>query len=176
MQPTTRVCPFCGEPPGEGVFCAGCGRNLAAVERLPTRAEWEAPGAGQDRAPAPDVAARCGQAVLDVLAAADARGSTGAAAFPTGKPGVFRRPPEVRGWVVRPVDREDFEEPRRYEPGLVLAVDGRLHRLDSELRGWGQREFPRYEQTASPEPVTEPASERLLAELEAVRRTLAADG
>ena len=39
---TVRVCPFCGEPPGTGVFCAACGRNLAAVERLPTRAEWEA--------------------------------------------------------------------------------------------------------------------------------------
>ena len=42
MSADTRVCPFCGEPPGTGVFCAACGRNLATVEQLPTRAEWEA--------------------------------------------------------------------------------------------------------------------------------------
>ena len=172
MEPSTRVCPFCGEPPGEGVFCAACGRNLAAVERLPTRADWDAPAAAADRPPAAGLAERCAQTVLDVLAAAAEAGSTGAAAFPTGKPGMFRRAPELRGWVVRKVDREDFEEPRRYAPGLVLAVDGRFHRLDSELRGWGQREFPRYEHTVTPEPVDEPPSERLLAELQALRRTV----
>jgi formylglycine-generating enzyme required for sulfatase activity len=37
-----RVCPFCGNPPGAGVFCQACGRNLAAVERLPTAEEWAA--------------------------------------------------------------------------------------------------------------------------------------
>jgi len=41
MEVDARVCPYCGEPPGSGVFCAACGRNLGAVERLPTRAEWE---------------------------------------------------------------------------------------------------------------------------------------
>ena len=73
---------------------------------------------------------------------------------------------------MHPVDREDFEEPHRYEPGLVLAVDGRFHRLDSELRGWGQRDFPRYEHTVSPEPVDVPPSERLLAALEALHATV----
>src|SRR6478672_10198778 len=51
MATTERVCPYCGEPPGPGVFCAACGRNLAAVEQLPTRAEWEA-GATAALAPA----------------------------------------------------------------------------------------------------------------------------
>jgi hypothetical protein len=40
MEPAERVCPFCGEPPGVGVFCAACGRNLGAVDRLPRRSEW----------------------------------------------------------------------------------------------------------------------------------------
>ena len=44
-----RVCPHCGEPPGEGVFCAACGRNLAAVDRLPTRGEWEIAGTADER-------------------------------------------------------------------------------------------------------------------------------
>ena len=42
-----RVCPFCGAAPGTGVFCEACGRNLSAVERLPTRAEWEAAGGAE---------------------------------------------------------------------------------------------------------------------------------
>ena len=194
MEPTTRVCPICGEPPGDGVFCAACGRNLTAVDRLPTRAEWEAAGeagadvgavdaaggggagAGDAAAEAPpdaaELAARCSQAVVDVLAAAAAADDPRTKGFPTGKPGVFRRAPELRGWIVRPVDREDFEEPNRYTPGLMLAADGTLHQLDSELRGWGQRDFPRYEHTVSPEPTDEPPSARLLAELEALRASL----
>ena len=36
-----RVCPDCGEPPGDGTFCSACGRNLSSVKRLPTRSEWE---------------------------------------------------------------------------------------------------------------------------------------
>ena len=71
--------------------------------------------------------------------------------------------------MVRPVDREDFDKPTRYEPGLVLTVEGRFHRLDSELRGWGQRDFPHYQHTASPEPIDLPLEERLLGELAAVR-------
>ena len=74
---------------------------------------------------------------------------------------------------MRPVDREDFAGPKRYEPGLVLSVEGRFHRLDSELRGWGQRDFPHYAHTASAEPVDPPAPERLAGELAAV---LAANG
>ena len=65
-------------------------------------------------------------------------------------------------------DREDFEEPKRYEPGLVLAVDGSFHRLDSELRGWGQRDFPHYHHTASKEPVEPSHEQRLLDELAAL--------
>ena len=61
-----RVCPFCGEPPGAGVFCAACGRNLAHVERLPTRA-WEWEGAGDPAA-----------ATAEFLAAMVAAGNPGA--------------------------------------------------------------------------------------------------
>ena len=45
MNAGTRVCPFCGERPGPGMFCEACGRSLAAVERLPTREEWDRGGA-----------------------------------------------------------------------------------------------------------------------------------
>lgn len=94
-----------------------------------------------------------------------AAGDPGVKEFLAGPRKLFRRTPMVRGWVVRPVDREDFEEPRRYVPGLVLSVDGRFHRLDSQLRGWGQRDFPRYVNTVSPEPVDPPLDDRLQAEL-----------
>jgi hypothetical protein len=162
MVSSPRVCPFCGEPPGPGVFCAACGRNLADVDRLPTSDEWHARRAAQDPVSA-------GDAIAAFLAAMRAAGNPGATAFPTGKGSVFRRAPSVHGWVVRPVDREDFQEPRRYEPGLVLSVDGRFHQLDSELRGWGQRDFPRYFHTASPDPVDAPREERLPEELSAIR-------
>ena len=82
-----------------------------------------------------------------------AAGNPGTVRLPCAKPRAFRRTPQITGWIVLPVDREDFEEPHRYEPGLLLSVDGTFHRLDSELRGWGQRDFPRYEQRVSPEPV-----------------------
>ena len=98
-----------------------------------------------------------------------AAGNPGVERFPTPKPSAFRRAGRVEAWVLWPVDREDFEKPRRYEPGLVLTVDGRFHQLDSELRGWGQRNFPYYAHTASLEPVEMPVGERLLAALAAVR-------
>jgi hypothetical protein len=161
MDPSTRVCPFCGEPPGDGVFCAACGRNLSDVARLPTAAEWSGTGA-------PDLGRRVDDAVAAFVAAMGAAGNPGATEFPAGKPAAFRRTPQVRGWIVRPVDREDFEQPKRYEPGLVLSVDGRFHRLDSELRGWGQRDFPHYLHTASKEPIEAPHEQRLLDELAAV--------
>lgn len=154
MDPSIRVCPYCGDPPGLGVFCAACGRNLADVARLPASAEWNDRKAG---------------ATAAFLEAMRAAGNPGATEIPTAKHSAFRRAPSVRGWVVRPVDREDFEEPRRYEPGLVLTVDGRFHRLDSELRGWGQRNFPHYVHSASPDPVEPPLDERLMDELSAVR-------
>ena len=159
-----RVCPFCGRPPGPGVFCAACGRNLAAVERLPTAEEWEAGGAAESGERVDPAAA-----VVAFLAAMHAAGDPGTREFPAGKPSVLGRTRRVRGWVVRAVDREDFEGPKRYEPGLVLTVDGAFHQLDSELRGWGQRDFPVFNHSASAEPIEAPLEPRLVAELGAVR-------
>jgi hypothetical protein len=107
-------------------------------------------------------------ATAGFLAAMKAAGNPGATDIPSGKPRAFRRAAAVRGWVVRPVDREDFAEPRRYEPGLVLSVDGSFHRLDSELRGWGQRDFPHYAHMASAEPVDVTADALVPGELAAV--------
>ena len=161
MEP--RVCPFCGASPGEGVFCAACGRNLAAVERLPTRSEWEG-----GEAAAPPLAERCAQATAAFLAAMHAAGDPGATTTPMPKSSPFKRAGKVHGWLVRPVAREDFEGPKRYEPGLVLSVDGAYHQLDSELRGWGQRDFPHYEHTVSAEPIEMPVEARLIDDLAAV--------
>jgi hypothetical protein len=165
VDPSTRVCPFCGERPGEGMFCAACGRNLANVERLPTAREWSG-------APAQEPATSVTEATEAFLAAMRAAGEPGAEEVQAGKPPLFGRPRRVRGWVVRPVDREDFEKPRRYEPGLFLSVDGRFHRLDSELRGWGQRDFPSYHLVVSPDPVEPPLDERLPGELAAAQARL----
>jgi hypothetical protein len=156
------------------VFCTACGRNLAGVARLPTSAEWVARDGPPAVAEGP-LAERTAQAAAAFLTAMRAAGNPGATEIPCGKPSAFRRAPVLRGWVVRPVDREDFDKPRRYEPGLVLSVDGRFHRLDSELRGWGQRDFPRYVHTASPDPVDPPLDERLPAELSAIRAANAAE-
>jgi hypothetical protein len=165
VDPSTRVCPHCGEPPGAGVFCAACGRNLADVARLPTAAEWAAGGAEDTGS----LATRVAHATTEFLEAMRAAGNPGAGELPCGKPSTFRRAPRLLGWIVRPVEREDFAKPTRYEPGLVLTVDGRFHRLDSELRGWGQRDFPQYHHTASADPVEVPPEQRLLDELAAVR-------
>ena len=160
-----RVCPFCGRPPGAGVFCEACGRNLSAVERLPTAEEWETGRREAEAAIAVDPAA----AVAAFLAAMHDAGDPGATEFPAGKPsGLLGRTKQVRGWAVRAVDREDFDGPKRYEPGLVLTVDGAFHQLDSELRGWGQRDFPTFNHTASAEPIDAPLEPRLVAELAAV--------
>jgi hypothetical protein len=150
-----RVCPFCGRPPGAGVFCEACGRNLAGIERLPTAEEWEAV----------DPAA----AVAAFLGAMHEAGDPGTKDFPAGKPSFLGRTKQVRGWVVRAVDREDFEGPKRYTPGLVLSLDGAFHQLDSDLRGWGQRDFPIFHHTVSAEPIDAPLEPRLVAELDAVR-------
>jgi hypothetical protein len=162
MEARARVCAFCGEPPGSGVFCEACGRNLAEVEQLPTRAQWEAehPPA-DDRTPAEATAA-----FLDAMRAA---GNPGVEKIDlAGKSSPFKRTPKVEGWVVRAVDREDFEEPKRYEPGLVLTVEGAWHVLDNEIRGWGQRDFPQYPKTVRPEPIETPEEGRLLRELAAL--------
>jgi hypothetical protein len=164
VPPDARVCPFCGESPGEGVFCAACGRNLSAVERLPTRAEWERERSVGGEAAPEDIALRCAEATSSFLAAMHAAGDPGTNEWPMPSK-AFRRTRRLRGWVVRPVDREDFEQPKRYESGLVLSVGGDFHRLDSELRGWGQRDFPRHHHTVSAEPIALPAEQRLLGEL-----------
>jgi hypothetical protein len=167
MNAATRVCPFCGEPPGRGVFCAACGRNLAGIERLPTREEWdrgeEAPaaGGGGDRA----------AAIASFLSSMQAAGNPGAKKIAMAKRSAWKPAGHVHGWIVRPVDREDFEQPRRYEPGLLLTVEGRFHVLESELRGWGQRDFPHYHHTVHPEPTDPPADERIAAELAEILRS-----
>ena len=177
-EASERVCPFCGEPPGGSAFCTACGRNLTSVDRLPTRAERaradSAARSGEDETPPPSgddsaLAARCAEATSAFLAAMRAAGNPGVETFPTPKPSAFRRAGRVEAWVLWPVDREDFEKPKRYEPGLLLSVEGRFHRLDSELRGWGQRNFPYYAHTASLEPIEMPVGERLLAALAAAR-------
>ena len=149
-----RVCPFCGSPPGPGVFCEACGRNLANVEQLPTAEEFAA-----DHQDLPS-------AVREFLEAMHTAGDPGTVKLRAGKQRAFRTP-HITGWIVVPVDREDFEEPKRYNPGLLLSVDGTFHQLDSELRGWGQRDFPRYEQSASPEPV-EPRADQQQAILDSL--------
>jgi hypothetical protein len=174
MDAEARVCPFCGNRPGPGVFCEACGRNLAAVERLPTRAELEGEGAGKRRASKTQVrplAARCADATAAFLAAMRAAGNPGAVRTPMSKRSAFRRAGSAHGWALRPVDREDFEKPPRYEPGLVLTVEGRFHRLHSELRGWGQRDFPHYHHTVEPDAIDMPVEERLIDELTTVLRT-----
>ena len=176
METDARVCPFCGALPGPGMFCVACGRNLAGVERLPTRAAWEAEQrAAPDEHAAGSLADRCAAATAAFLAAMHAAGDPGRTTTPASTRPVLGRTPKVEGWVVRPVDRDD-EQPRRYEPGLVLSLEGAFHRLDSELRGWGQRDFPHYHHTVSADPVEMPVEERLIDELSAVLRDHAVAG
>jgi hypothetical protein len=173
-----RVCPFCGEPPGVGVFCAACGRNLSSVEQLPTRAEWEQRSPAETT-PTDDrpLAERCAAATEEFLAKMHAAGDPGTSETPiTGGSGLFRMP-KTRGWVVRAVHRDVGEDPeadianlRRYEPGLVLTPAGAFHRIDSEVRGWGQRDFPRFYDSVAPEPIAMPVEARLIDELAAVLR------
>jgi hypothetical protein len=177
MDSGARVCPFCGELPGAGVFCVACGHNLAGVQRLPTRAQWAAgESAVADGGPAPipapadprPLAERCAEATATFLATMHAAGDPGATETPVVNRSTLRRTPKVTGWVIRPVDRDDDSTPRRYVPGLVLATDGTFHQLDSELRGWGQRDFPQYHHTVGTEPIAMPVEERLLSDLAGV--------
>ena len=171
MSSSTRVCPYCGEPPGSGVFCAACGRNLSGVERLPTRAAWEAEheaGAADDGR---SVAERCAAATAAFLEAMHAAGDPGCTATPTPERKAFGRTQKVQGWIVRAVERdEDDLAHGAYEPGLFLSVDGAFHRLDNEVRGWGQRDFPQFHHTVSAQPIPMPAEGRLIGELAAVLR------
>jgi hypothetical protein len=161
-----RVCPHCGEPPG-GVFCASCGRNLAAVDRLPTRAEWDIAGSQDDR----PLADRCAEATAAFLAAMHAAGDPGAKKMAISGSGWRRR--HVDGWVVRAVERDEHLPPKHYESGLLLSVEGAFHVLDNEVRGYGTRDFPSYEHSVGPEAIEMPVEARLIAELDAV---LAANG
>jgi hypothetical protein len=160
-----RVCPFCGEPPGTGVFCEACGRNLGGVDRLPTRAEWEvdADVSGSSET----VADRAAAATEAFLSAMRAAASPGTVRLPSGKARAFGRTPTLEGWIIRPVERdEDDLQSGRHEPGLFLSVDGTWHRLDNEVRGWGQRDFPQFHHTVEAEPVAQaPADARIVAEL-----------
>jgi hypothetical protein len=169
MDSEMRVCPFCGQPPGVGTFCDACGRNLSALERLPTRAEWElAPSA----APGPrSLADRCTAATESFLAAMHAAGDPGVAEAPLRGGFGLRRSRRPRAWVLRPVDRENADPLHyEYEPGLLLTTEGRFHRLESEVRGWGQARFPRYVDTAKRDPIEMPVEERLIEELATVLR------
>ena len=42
VAPDVRVCPNCGEPAAATEHCAGCGLDLARLQELPTRSDWEA--------------------------------------------------------------------------------------------------------------------------------------
>jgi hypothetical protein len=167
MPADTRVCPFCGEPPGAGVFCEACGRNLGAVDRLPTRAAWEAEPAGD----AGSVPERCAAATAAFLAAMRQAGAPGAVKLPSGKAKAFGRTPTLEGWIVRPVDRDEENlRDGRYAPGLFLSLDGEWHRLDNDVRGWGQRNFPQFEHRVGPEAVAAPTEAAIVGELAAVLR------
>jgi hypothetical protein len=100
MDAEARVCPFCGNPPGVGIFCEACGRNLGAVERLPTRAEREGKGPGSSAATRP-LAERCAEATAAFLAAMQAAGNPGAERTEMAKRSAFRRAGSALGWVLR---------------------------------------------------------------------------
>jgi hypothetical protein len=169
MDPVARVCPFCGELPGAGIFCEACGRSLADVDRLPTRAEWEV-GDGAEAGDDRPLAERCAEATAAFLEKMAAAGNPGAEVLPPSSRSMLRRAPKRRGWIVIPVDRDDEVTPRRYTPGAVLTVEGEFHQLDSELRGFGQRDFPQYLHSTGSEPIPMPEDARLIAGLSAIER------
>jgi hypothetical protein len=172
MDSEVRVCPFCGRRPGVGVFCDACGRNLSAVERLPTRAEWEIEQPAIATAPdSRPLADRCAAATATFLAAMRAAGDPGVAKVPLSGGSSLWRARLPRAWVLRHVHQVN-DDPLHYdyEPGLLLTTEGRFHRLESEVRGWGQARFPRYVDGANPDPIEMPVEERLIEELAAVLR------
>jgi hypothetical protein len=151
MDADARVCPFCGEPPGPGVFCAACGRNLAQVEQLPTRAAWQRARDADGSPPPPSPAT----AVAAFVAAMHAAGDPGATRLPLAEPGFLGRTRHVEGWVVRAA-------------GLFVTLDGRLRRLESSTRGLGQRAEVTYLETVGPETAEPDDARRLATELTAV--------
>jgi hypothetical protein len=167
MDPAARVCPFCGELPGGGLFCEACGRSLADVDRLPTRAEWEV-GEGAEEIDDRPLAERCAEATAAFLDKMGAAGNPGAEELPPSSRSLLRRAPKRYGWIVIPVERDDEVSPRTYTPGAVLTVEGTFHQLDSELRGWGQRDFPQYLHGTGSEPIPMPVDVRLIVGLSAI--------
>jgi hypothetical protein len=153
MDGDARVCPFCGEEPGPGVFCAACGRNLSQVEQLPTRRAWELERAPDD-APPPAAAA---DTVARFVAAMHAAGDPGTTRLPLAEPGFLGRTRHAEGWVVA-------------QAGLFVTVDGRLHRLDSATRGLGQRAEAVHLDTVGPEAGESADAARLATALEDVLR------
>jgi hypothetical protein len=167
MSADTRVCPFCGEPPGTGVFCEACGRNLGGVDRLPTRAEWEVNAEISESSET--IADRAAAATESFLTAMRAAGSPGKVKLPSGKAKAFGRTPTLEGWIVRPVERDEERlSDGPYEPGLFLDVEGEWHRLDNQVRGWGQRDFPQFHHTVEADALAAPADARVVGELAAV--------
>jgi hypothetical protein len=151
------------------VFCAACGRNLAGVAQLPTRAEWEArrPSPAAPRSDTPPPVA----GVDAFLAAMRAAGDPGVVTLPESRPGFLGRVRHAHGWVVRPVARNPSDPSSGYTPGVFLSTDGRVHRLESTSRGWGQRGPQRYFDTVGPELEGAPQEdEDLLADLAAILR------
>jgi hypothetical protein len=171
MERDARVCPYCGEQPGSGVFCAACGRNLSAVERLPTRADWETQRRDEDSR---QLAAPRPTSVSAFLESMHAAGDPGITKLPTSQRRAFGRQPQIEGWIVRPVARDDEEQPSQYEPGLLLSADGTFHRVESEVRGWGQRDFPQFYESANSEPIAPSVDDQLLDELAGLLRAHAA--
>jgi len=148
VRDEARVCPFCGEPPGTGMFCERCGRNLADVEQLPTRPEWER---RSDASGAPTPGARSVRSVEAFLAAMRAAGDPGVVRLPESQPGFLGRKRHAEGWIVRPVARDETSPSRRYTAGVFVTTAGRVRRLESATRGWGQRTEPRHIDTVGPE-------------------------
>jgi hypothetical protein len=170
MDPGARVCPFCGEPPGTGVFCAACGRNLADVQQLPTREAWEQASAASPEPPVSPATATAAVGVAGFVAAMHAAGDPGAARTPRSEPGFLGRTQHAHGWVVRAVERDAAAPRGRYEPGLFVTVEGRLHSLMSASRGAGTRDGARYVDLVGPE-LAEPVHDaRLAADLAAALR------
>jgi len=173
MERDERVCPFCGNVPGPGMFCAACGRNLAAVDRLPTRAEWDVEHASQavagtDNRP---LGERCAEATAAFLAAMHAAHDPGATKMAMSGQSGFGRRRHLDGWIVRPVHRQEPEDaPHRYEPGLLLTTDGNYHLVESKVRGYGTRDFPRFEDTVAGDPIDLPVEERIIDELAVLLR------